>query len=198
MNVEVKSSAGTSLIPIETRHLSNRRVYLRGPITMEGASKLCDQITYLNDLSTDQVIDLYISSGGGDYTAGLLIYDMITDSACAPIHAHAQGIVASMAAIVFAASTYRDILPNTKLMIHQPLLGRPVEGNATDIQTISENLLMARDQIDQLLAKHSNQDLEEIRQKTMRDTWFTAVEAVNFGLADRVCSYSEMMGFNRR
>lgn len=198
MHVEVKSSAGVSLIPVETRHFSKRRVHLRGEITMNAANALDDSIALLNDESTTEPIDLYITSAGGDIEAGRYIYDIITAPGCAPIRAHAQGVAASMAAIIFAAASSRDMLPNTRLMIHQPLLGGPIRGNATDIRTISEELLSVREQMDILLAKHTGRTVEEIREKTSKDSWFTAQEAVDFGLADRICSYSEMMGFGRR
>ena len=197
MHVEVKSAGGVSLIPVETRHFSKRRVHLRGEITMESANALDDAVALLNDESTTEPIDLYITSGGGDIEAGRYIYDIITAPGCAPIRAHAQGVAASMAAVIFAAAASRDMLPGTRLMLHQPLLGGPVRGNASDIQAISEELLEARRQMDELLAKHTGRTLEEIREKTGKDSWFTAQEAVEFGLADRICSYSEMMGFGR-
>lgn len=195
MHIEVKSSAGVSLIPMETRHFSKRRVHLRGEITMDAANTLDDAIALLNDASTTEPIDLFITSGGGDIEAGRYIYDIITAPGCAPIRAHAQGIAASMAAIIFAASSSRDLLPNTRLMIHQPLLSSPIQGNATDIRTISEELLAVREQMDLLLARHTGRTVEEIREKTSKNSWFTAREAVDFGLADRICTYSEMMGF---
>lgn len=198
MYIEVKSSAGISLIPVETRHFSKRRVHLRGEITMDTANALDDAIALLNDESTTEPIDLYITSGGGDTRAGQYIYDIITSPGCAPIRAHAQGIVASMATVIFAAAASRDLLPGTRLMIHQPLLGGPVQGNATDIRTISEELLATREKMDNLLAKHSGRTLEEVREKTSRDSWFTAQEAVDFGLADRICTYAEMMNFGRK
>ena len=116
MHVEVKSSAGVSLIPVETRHFSKRRVHLRGEITMDAANALDDAIALLNDESTTEPIDLYITSAGGDIEAGRYIYDIITAPGCAPIRAHAQGVAASMAAIIFAAASSRDMLPNTRLM----------------------------------------------------------------------------------
>lgn len=198
MHVEVKSSAGISLVPVDTRHFSKRRVHLRGEITMAAANAFDDAIALLNDESTTQPIDLYITSGGGDIDAGRYIYNIITSPGCAPIRAHAQGIAASMAAIIFAAASSRDLLPDTRLMIHQPLLGGPIRGNATDIRTISEELLSVREEMDNLLAKHTGRTVDEIREKTSKNSWFSAQEAVDFGLADRICNYSEMMGFGRR
>lgn len=165
---------------------------------MKLANDFNDVISLLNDQSITEPIDLYITSSGGNVEAGKFIYDIITSPGCAPIHAHAQGIVASMAAVIFAAASSRDILPNTRLMIHQPLLGDSVWGNASDIRIVSENLLAARDQIDALLAKHTGRTVEEIRDKTNRDSWFTAQEAIDFGLADRICNFSEMMNFGWR
>ena len=198
MHVEVKSSAGISLVPVDTRHFSKRRVHLRGEITIDVANALDDAIALLNDESATQPIDLYITSAGGDIEAGRYIYDIITSPGCAPIRTHAQGIAASMAAIIFAAASSRDLLPNTRLMIHQPLLGGPIRGNATDICRISEGLLSVREQMDNLSAKHTGRTVDEIREKTSKNSWFTAQQAVDFGLADRICSYSEMMGFGRR
>lgn len=196
--VEVKSSAGISLVPVETRHFARRRIQLRDDITMAAACAFDDAIALLNDESATEPIDLYISSCGGSVDAGLYIYDIITDPACAPIRAHGKGVVASVAALIFAAAPSRDLLPDAKLMIHQPLLGIPVQGNASEIQTISADLLATRDHVDALLAKHTGRTLDEIREKTNRDSWFTAQDAVAFGLADRVCSYAEMMNLGSK
>ena len=165
---------------------------------MESAYNLDEKISLLNDDSSIEPIDLYITSVGGDVEAGRYIIDMITDPACAPVRAHAQGVVASIAAIIFVSASSKDVLPSSRLMIHQPLLAGPIKGNATDIRTISEDLLSTKNQLDLLLAKHTGRTIEEIREKTNVDSWFTAKEAVDFGLADRVSSYSEMMGFGGR
>lgn len=197
MQVEVKSSAGTSLIPLQTRHFAKRRVTLRGEINMESACEFSDAIAQLNDASTTEPIDVYISSPGGEVQAGLFLYDIITDPNSAPIRVHGQGLVASIAALIFAAAPYRDLLPNTKMLIHQPLLGNPIRGNASDIRAISEDLLAVRHRIDTLFAQHTGRTLEEVQEKTNTESYFTAQEAVAFGLADKVSSYADMMHYRR-
>ena len=194
MYTEVKSASGIALVPIETRHLSKRRVYLRGEITMELAEELDNQLALLNDASTTAPIDLFISSPGGELDAMMYIYDMITAPECAPIRAHGQGVVASAAALIFAACPFRDLLPGTRMMIHQPLIANSVKGNCTDIHAVSRNLLSARDKMEHLLAKHTGQTIQVIRKKTAQgDCWFSADEAVAFGLADKVSTYGEML-----
>ena len=121
------------------------------------------------------------------------MYDVIQASP-APVKVVVLGSASSMAAVLFATGQHgRFLLPNSKLMLHEPLLGCPIGGNTTSIKTISDNLLATRDKINNILAKHTGKTMQEIEEVTRQEHYFTAAESVEFGLADRVISFAELV-----
>lgn len=194
MYVEVKSANGISLIPMETMHLTKRRIFIQGEITMEKACDFADKVMLLNDQSTDAFIDVIVTSGGGEVQAGLMMYDVIQTSA-APIRMFCRGQAYSMAAVLFASGKHgRYILPNSKLMLHEPLLGNAVRGNVSSIRALSEELTEIRSQINALLAKHTGKTEKEIEEACAYDHFFLAQECVEFGLADEIVGFEKMTG----
>ena len=194
MHVQVKTAGGCSLVPMQTLQLSKRRIYLRGEINMESACAIADQILLLNDESTSKHIDLFITSPGGEVKAGLLIYDVI-HSSDAPVRMFCLGEAYSMAAVLFASGSYgRFMLPNSELMLHEPLLGNAVRGNVSSIRTMSEELLAVSSRINQLLSQHTGRSIEQIEEACSYDHYFDPEESVTFGLADGVASYGQMKG----
>lgn len=194
MYVQVKTAGGCNLVPMQTLQLSKRRVYIRGEITMESACRLADQVMLLNDESTSEHIDLFITSPGGDVRAGMLMYDIIHSSG-APIRMYCLGEAYSMAAFLFASGTNgRFMLFNSELMLHEPLLGNAVRGNVSSVRAMSEELIAVSRKLNQMLSLHTGRTVEEIEEACGYDHFFTAQESVDFGLADGVCDYSLMRG----
>ena len=184
-NVIRETSQGFSLIPLGDEMLQHRELECVGSINAETAYSLCRQLRYLQRENPEGEITLFINSPGGEVQSGLAIYDTMQGIRC-PIRTVCLGRAASMAALLFAAGDRRDILPHGQVMIHDPLTGRGIEGSALQVQEASREMMKTREALAKILARHTGQDLEEIYRKTERDTYFTAEEAVAFGLADRI------------
>ena len=165
--------------------LQRREIECTGEITREMVNSLIRQVRYLARQDAKAEIVLYINSPGGEVTSGLALYDVMQAVSC-PIRTVCVGTAASMGAILFAAGTQRDILPHSKVMIHDPLLTSGPGGSALEIKKRSDELMGVREIIGRLLAKHTGKTLKEIYAKTAKDTWFNAEEAIAFGLADRM------------
>lgn len=193
MVTQVRSAAGLHLVPIQTVHLDKRRVFVEGQITMESACAFADQVMLLCDLS-QAPIDVFINSPGGEVNAGLMMYDIIQSSP-ALIRMFCRGTAYSMAALLFASGSHgRFLLPNSELMLHEPLLSGGVQGSASSIRSISEGILAVREKLNGILAKHTGKTLEQIEAATAYDHFFSAEESVAFGLADEIVGYDRMMG----
>ena len=173
-----RSANGVDVISLDTFNCERRTLCIRGEITQESAFEFALTAAYLNSLSETEAITVYINSPGGDIDAGLLMYDVIQASP-APIRVVALGTAYSMAALLFASGLHgRYLLPNSKLMLHEPLLGYPIGGNTSSIKTISDDLLATRDKLNTLLAKHTGKTREQIEEITKHDHFFTADESV--------------------
>lgn len=193
MVTQVRSAAGMQLVPIQTVHLDKRRIFVEGQITMVSACEFADQVMLLCDRSHEPIY-VFINSPGGEVEAGLLIYDIIQSSP-APIRMYCRGMAYSMAALLFASGTHgRYLLPNSKLMLHEPLLSSGVQGSASSIKSISEGILAVREKLNGILATHTGRTPEEIGEATAYDHFFSAEESVDFGLADEIVGYGRMMG----
>lgn len=138
MNVQVKSSNGISLIPVETRLLADRKIFIEGEINEETACEFMKKVMYLNSENREKNIDLLINSPGGEINAGMLMYDVI-QSSNAPIRTFCIGKAYSMGAVLFACGNHgRYMLPHSELMIHEPLIGSRIGGSASSIKSISD------------------------------------------------------------
>ena len=192
-NVIHRSSSGLNIIPLETVNFDKRIVEIHGEITQASAFEFALSLQHLNSVSETEPITVLINSPGGSIDAGLLMYDAIQTSP-APIRLVVLGAAYSMAAVVFASGKAgRYMLPNSKLMLHEPLLGCPIDGNTSSIKTISDDLLATRDKINTILAKHTGKTKAEIEAVTKHDQYFTAEESVKFGMADKVITFSELV-----
>ena len=188
-----RTAGGLNVLPIETVNYDNRTLCIKGEIDQESAFEFALAVNHLNSGGNTEPVTVYINSPGGSIDAGLLIYDVIQTSP-APIRLVVLGAAYSMAALIFASGRHgRYILPNSKLMLHEPLLGYPIGGNTSSIKTISDDLLATRDKVNQLLAKHTGRTQEEIEEITKNDHYFTADESVAFGLADKVITFGELV-----
>jgi len=191
MNVQVKSSNGISLVPMETRFMADRQIFIEGDIDSEKALDFMKKVIYLNRESSEP-INVFINSDGGEINAGMLYYDVILSSK-APIRMWCAGHAYSMAAILFACGKQRYMLPHSELMLHEPLLGSQIHGSASSIKSISDSLLETKQKMNQLLAKHTGHTETEVEAISHYDHYFTPEEALAFGLCDKIADLNMMM-----
>lgn len=170
---------------IFSRLLKDRIVLLGSEVDDPVASLICAQLLFLESQDPEKEIYLYINSPGGSVTAGMAIYDTM-NYITPPVATVCMGRAASMGAFLLSAGQkgMRYALPNSQVMIHQPLGG--FQGQATDIDIHAREILRMKEKLNTLLAKHTGQPLEKIAQDTERDNFMTADMAQAYGLVDRV------------
>jgi len=170
---------------IYSRLLEDRIIFLGRPITDEVANVVVAQLLFLEAKDPEKDIFLYINTPGGGVTAGLAIYDTMQYVKC-PVRTICVGMAASMGAVLLAAGTKgkRYALPNSKILIHQPWGG--AQGQAIDVKIHAEELIRTRDQINDILARHTGQPKEKIEKDTDRDFFMSAEEAKTYGLVDDI------------
>jgi len=170
---------------IFSRLLKERVIFLVGPVEDQMANLIVAQMLYLESENPDKDISLYINSPGGSVTAGLSIYDTI-QFIKPDVNTLCVGQAASMGALLLASGTHgkRHLLPHARVMIHQPLGG--FQGQASDIDIHAREILQTRDRLNNILAHHTGQSIEQVREDTERDNFMGAEDAVTYGLADRV------------
>ncbi|MDX1644736.1 MAG: ATP-dependent Clp protease proteolytic subunit [Thermoanaerobaculia bacterium] len=181
-----QTNRGERAYDIYSRLLKDNIIFLGRPIDDDHASLVIAQMLYLEAENPEKDISLYINSPGGSTSAGLAIYD--TMQYIKPdVSTYCVGQAASMAAVLLAAGAEgkRTVLPNSRILIHQPWLSG-LRGQQTDIEIHAKDMLQLRDRIDQILADHTGKSKEEIHDDTERDKILSAEEAVEYGLADRV------------
>ena len=170
---------------IFSRLLKDRIVLLGTEVNDQVAAVICAQLLFLESQDPEKEIYLYINSPGGSVTAGMAIYDTM-NYITPPVSTVCMGRAASMGAFLLSAGQkgMRYALPNSQVMIHQPLGG--FQGQASDIDTHAREILRMRETLNGLLAKHTGQPVEKIAQDTERDNFMTAETARAYGLVDRV------------
>jgi ATP-dependent Clp protease protease subunit len=180
-----QSGRGERAYDIYSRLLRERVIFLVGPVNDQTANLVVAQLLFLESENPDKDISLYINSPGGSVSAGLSIYD--TMQFIKPdVSTLCIGMAASMGAFLLAAGAKgkRFTLPNSKIMIHQPLGG--AQGQATDIEIHAREILKTRDQLNRILAERTGQALDKIAADTERDYFMGAGEAKEYGLVDQV------------
>jgi len=180
-----QTSRGERAYDIYSRLLKERLIFLVGPIDDHMANVVVAQLLFLEAENPEKDISIYINSPGGVVTAGMAIYD--TMQYIKPdVSTICVGQAASMGALLLAsgAAGKRYALPNSRVMIHQPLGG--FQGQATDIDIHAREILTLRSRLNEVLAKHTGQSLETIARDTERDNFKSAVDAVAYGLVDQV------------
>lgn len=187
MNTIVKSSNGISLIPVESRLFSDRKLFIEGEITSVSSCEFVRTVMLLIKEDSDKPIDIYINSPGGEVNAGLLIYDTLKGLRT-EINLHCMGMAASMAAIILAGGQkgHRYILPHSKMMIHEPLIAGGVGGSATSIKRTAESIMETKRIAVELLAKDTGKSKEKIEAAISFDNYMNAEEAIAFGLCDYI------------
>ena len=180
-----QSNRGERSYDIYSRLLKDRIVFLGGEVTDEEANLVVAQLLFLEADDPDKDISLYINSPGGSVTAGMAIYDTMQFIKC-DVSTICMGIAASMGAFLFAAGAKgkRLVLPNSEVMIHQPLGG--AQGQATEIKIAADHILKTRERINRILAENMGKPIEFVERETERDNFLTAEEAVEYGLADKI------------
>jgi ATP-dependent Clp protease, protease subunit len=180
-----QSGRGERAYDIYSRLLKERVVFLVGPVTEVTANLIVAQLLFLESENPDKDIFFYINSPGGSVSAGLAIYD--TMQFIKPdVSTLCVGQAASMGALLLAAGDAgkRFALPNSRVMIHQPMGG--FQGQATDIEIHAKEILYLRERLNEILSKHTKQPMEVIRRDTERDFFLGAEDAVKYGLVDKV------------
>ena len=180
-----KTSGGERAYDIYSRLLNDRIIFLADEVNHVTASLVVAQLLFLESQDPDKDISLYINSPGGSVTDGLAIYDTMNFIKC-DVATYCIGMAASMGAFLLSsgAKGKRFALPNSEIMIHQPLGG--ARGQASDIKIHAEQILKTRDQLNAILAKNTGKSIEEIARDTERDNFMTAEEACAYGLVDKV------------
>lgn len=179
-----KSGYGERAYDIYSRLLKDRIVFIGGEINDDSANNIISQLLFL-DSQNHNDISLYINSPGGSITAGMAIYDTMNyiKSDVATI---CVGMAASMASVLLAsgAKGKRSILPNSEVMIHQPLGG--VNGQATEIKIVADRILYLRNKLNKILSEKTGQNIQIIEKDTERDHYLNADDALEYGLVDKI------------
>ena len=182
-----QSGRGERAFDIYSRLLKERIIFLVGPVNDHTANLVVAQLLFLESENPDKDIYFYINSPGGSVTAGMSIYDtmkFITPD----VQTLCLGQAASMGAFLLSAGTKgkRFALPNSRVMIHQPLISGGLGGQASDIEIHARELLKLKEKLNQMLAEHTGKPLEQIERDTDRDNFMSAQEAADYGLIDKV------------
>ena len=180
-----QTSRGERSYDIYSRLLEDRIIFLSGEIDDAVANTVVAQLIYLEAKDPQKDISLYINSPGGSVSAGLAIYDTMNYIKC-DVSTICIGLAASMGAFLLSsgAKGKRFALPNSEIMIHQPLGG--AQGQASDIKIAAEHILRTKQKLNEILAKNSGKPLSQIERDTDRDNYLTASEAQEYGLIDKV------------
>ena len=180
-----QTSRGERSYDIFSRLLNDRIIMLSDEINDATASLVVAQLLYLEGQDPDKDIHLYINSPGGSISAGMAIYDTMQYIKC-DVSTICVGLAASMGSFLLAAGAKgkRYALPNSEIMIHQPLGG--AKGQASDIKIQADHILYIRNRMNRMLSEMTGQPLEVIERDTDRDNWMTADDAVRYGIVDKV------------
>ncbi len=182
-----KSSNKEYAYDLYSRMLKDRIVFLSGEINDATANIVVSELLYLDNLSNEEIY-LYINSPGGSITSGMSIYDTM-NFIKSPVITIGLGMCASMAAFLLSSGNKRFALPNTEIMIHQPIGG--AQGQATDIKIAAERIIKLKEKLNKIFAKNTKQSLKKISQDTERDNFLDAQEALNYGLIDEIIKKNE-------
>lgn len=179
-----RSSNGEKSYDIYSRLLKDRIIILCGEINDSNSNIVVAELLYLDSLNHDD-ISIYINSPGGSVTSGMAIYDTM-NFIKSNVSTICVGMAASMAAFLLSSGTKgkRYALPNSEVMIHQPLGG--AEGQATEIKIAAERILKLKEKMNHLLSKNTGQSIKKVSEDTERDYFLTASEAVEYGLIDKI------------
>lgn len=180
-----QSGRGERAYDIYSRLLKERVVFLVGPVDETSANLIVAQLLFLESENPDKDISFYINSPGGSVSAGLAIYDTM-QFVKSDVSTLCVGQAASMGALLLAAGAQgkRFCLPNSRVMIHQPMGG--FQGQASDVEIHAREILFLKGRLNEILARHTGQDIARIEKDTDRDNFLSAQQAVEYGLVDKM------------
>jgi ATP-dependent Clp protease protease subunit len=183
-----QTSRGERSYDIYSRLLKDRIILLGTPVTEDVANVIVAQMLFLEMENPEKDISIYINSPGGSVSAGLAIYDIMQFVKC-DVSTVCIGMAASMGALLLAAGTKgkRIILPNSRVMIHQPLIGgNGISGAASDVEIHAKEMIKTKTRLTEILVKHTGQKFDVVTKATDRDNYMSADEAKDFGIVDEV------------
>ena len=186
-----QSGRGERAFDIYSRLLRERIIFLGTTVTDEIANLIIAQMIFLESEDPDKDIHFYINSPGGLVTAGLAIYDTM-QFIKPPVSTLCMGQAASMGALLLAAGAEgkRFALPHSRIMLHQPMGG--FQGQATDVDIQAKEILRLREELNKILAHHTGKPLEQIARDTERDFYMSGVQAIEYGIVDKVLYHREI------
>jgi ATP-dependent Clp protease protease subunit len=182
-----KTGRGERAYDIYSRLLKDRVIFLGGPVTDESANLIVAQLLFLSNEDSHSDIHFYINSPGGSVSAGLGVYD--TMQFIRPkVATYCIGVAASMGAVLMMAGAKgkRFVLPNSKVLLHQPMMGGLIQGPATDLSIQAKEMIRTRTRLYQIMVDHTGKDMDTITRDCERDKWLDAGESVAYGVADSV------------
>lgn len=185
-----KSGRSERAYDIYSRLLKDRVIFLGGPVTDESANLIVAQLLFLSNENAKSDIHFYINSPGGSVSAGLAIYD--TMAFIRPqVATYCVGVAASMGAVLLMAGSHgmRYVLPNSRVLLHQPLMGGVIQGPATDLGIQAKEMIRTRERLYDIMGKHTGQSQETIAHDCERDKWLDAEEAVQYGVIDAMLEH---------
>lgn len=185
-----KTGRGERSYDIYSRLLRDRIIFLGGQVSDESANLVIAQLLFLSNEDPDKDIHFYINSPGGSVTAGMGVYD--TMQFVRPnVQTYCIGVAASMGAVLMmgGAAGKRHMLPNSRVLLHQPLISGVMEGQASDLSIQAREMLRTRTRLYKVMAHHTGQSLEVIEHDCERDKWLDAEESVSYGVADSILKH---------
>lgn len=180
-----ETAEGLNRLDVRDEMLSRRELELTQAIDADSCAVVIRSLLYLQRCDPNAPVTLYINSPGGEVQSGLALYDVMQAMSC-PVRTVCLGMAASMAALLFIAGDERWMLPHSRLMIHDPLIGGGLAGSALSVKARADDLMRIRDITAGVIARHTGMPVERVFELTASDTYFEADEAVAAGLADRV------------
>ena len=183
-----KSSNKEYAYDLYSRMLKDRIIFLSGEINDSLANIVISELLYLDNQNNEDIY-LYINSPGGSITAGMSVYDTM-NFINSKVITIGLGMCASMAAFLLSSGNTRYALPNTEIMIHQPIGG--AQGQATDIKIAAERIIKLKAKLNKILAKNTKQNISKITKDTERDNFLSAEEALEYGLIDKIIKKNEL------
>ncbi|MFJ8808420.1 ATP-dependent Clp protease proteolytic subunit [Streptomyces sp. NPDC102490] len=182
-----RTSSGTRTSDPYSRLLQERIVFLGTPVDETSANDVMAQFMYLEHQAPDRDIELYVNSPGGSFTAMTAIYDTMRYVAC-DVATTCLGQAGSSAAVLLAAGTpgKRSVLPGARMVLHQPALTEPVQGQASDLAVHADELVRVRARLEEILVRHTGRSPEQVSADLERETVLDARQALEYGLVDRI------------
>ena len=182
-----QSGRGERAYDIFSRLLKDRIIFLGGGVDDDVANLIIAQMLFLSNENDEADIHFYINSPGGVITSGLAIYDTMQFLRC-DVSTYCVGQAASMGSVLFAGGKEgkRYMLPNSRILLHQPLISGVMQGPATDLEIEAKEILRLRERLYGVLSKHTGKDAKDIEKDCDRNLWLEADESINYGLADKI------------